>query len=300
MVGSTYKAFGASTSVSIGITATPLDQPAIITSPVDQARYPVADITVSGTCPNNSYVKIYKSGIFGGVAPCENGKFELAISLRNGANILQVKVFNYSNVEGPASDSITVYYDTPPTATIPASTTTPTSNAAIKPRFGTEAVQTTDPLRIITDYQYKVHISGQPTVLDLALTGGTAPFAFAVDWNDGKITPIPRPDNSVFQTSHTYPQKPRLHTYVIKVAVSDLDGNSDYIQLMAAVDRPASEEASEVGAAPVQGNKPNNSLPMWLKYLWPAYLMVVLMVFCFYLGEREERRILMRKIHKTL
>jgi hypothetical protein len=195
-------------------------------------------------------------------------------------------------MEGPKSDGITVYYDAPEANLQP---NIPGTSSPIMPGL---SLASTDPFRIIADYEYKVHISGQPVKIDLALAGGTAPYALAVDWNDGKIEPIPRQDKLPFQIDHTYTEKPRLHTYVIKVAASDLDGNKDYIQLMAAVDRNASYgSANTTNNVPTPTNTTRN-IHTWLKYLWPGYLIVLLMVLCFYLGEREEKRILSRKNRK--
>ncbi len=292
MLGSTIKAMGESTSVSMTISATPLTNPATITSPLDQERFKTPDITVKGTCPDGSYIKLYKNDTFNGAAPCENNKFEIVIALSKGTNTLQVRVFNFSNMEGPKSNGITVYYDAPEATFQP---NIPGASPPILPR---SSLASTDPFRIITDYEYKVHISGQPVKIDLALAGGTAPYALAVDWNDGKIEPIPRQDKLPFQIVHAYSEKPRLHTYVIKVAASDLDGNKDYIQLMAAVDRNAFATPSGT-TTPAKPGIANEELTTWLKYLWPGYLIVILMVLCFYLGEREEHRILSRK-NRTL
>lgn len=285
MLYSTYQALGASTSVSMSITALPLEDPATITSPADQSRFSVPDITVNGTCPSDSYVKLYKNDVFSGAAPCETGKFEIILNLQKGANKLQVRVFNFSNIEGPQSGSITVHYDAP--TEVP-----PNSMRPLPP-----PKPTTDLLRIITEYEYRVLASGQPVTLDIKLAGGIAPYAIAIDWNDGKFIPIPRPDTSAFQVEHIYPEKPRLYTYVIKVAVSDLNGNADYIQLMAAVDRKDKDNQSATAASesPPTETITKSRFHSLLKFLWPAYIIVVLMVLSFYLGEREERRIMLRK-----
>lgn len=286
MIASTYKALGASsTTLSMNITAVPLTEPATITKPLDQDRFQSPDIAVEGTCPDNSYVKIYKNQVFSGVALCISGKFKIMISLSQGANILQAKVFNFSDQEGPESASITVYYDAPQPIT-------PTSPAPSPPSQPKPSAPT-DLFKIITDYKYKVHKNGQPIELDLALAGGTSPYALAVDWNDGKINPIARTDKSPFRVEHTYAEKPRMYTYVIKVAASDLNGSSDYIQLMAVVDGNTSAGPSVAG--PTGPGDKNNLFGRWLVYLWPAYLIIVLMVLSFYLGEREERHTLLRK-----
>ena len=287
MFGLTFRTMGASSTVSMQITHTPLNEPAIITNPIDQARYTSPDISVEGTCPANSYIKLYKNDLFNGSAQCLANTFEFTITLGKGANTLRVQVYNFSDEAGPISSNITVFYDAPTPSAAP--------NAVVpKPSFSPSNTSNL-PLRIIADYTYSVHKSEHPIQLNLALVGGVAPYALAIDWNDGKITPIARQDTSAFIADHVYAKKPRIHTYIIKVAVSDLYGNTDYIQLMTVVD---GEEVVSKSGSTSQTLTPTNTvdrLQSLLKYIWPIYIIVVLMVLCFYLGEREERRILTRK-----
>lgn len=287
MVVNTYKVFGVSTQLTMNITAVPLVSPAVINSPKNNDRFDSPDISVYGTCPSESYVKIYKNGSFNGVSPCQDGKFEFMITLAAGANELRVRVFNFSDQEGPASDSITVYYDLPPEKK---------SEASPAPKMPAKQI---DQLRIISDYKYEVFPSGKPVNINLALAGGTNPYAVAIDWNDGKISPVARADTSSFIVSHTYSQQKRLYTYVIKVAASDTHGNTDFIQLKAVIASDTPENKTGISAvSPDKGD--SGHLQTLLKYMWPAYLIVLLMVLSFYLGEREEKRILTRKKQNTM
>jgi hypothetical protein len=287
MLYSTYQALGASTSVSMSITALPLEDPATITSPADQSRFSVPGITVNGTCPNESYVKLHRNDTFRGVAACENGKFTIALTLDPGINVLLVKVFNFSDVEGPQSGSITIYYDTPATTSSPASTTTLPTQEPI------------DHLRIITDYKYRVYASGQPVNLDLVIAGGVPPFAVAVEWGDGKVVTMPRQDRSPFHVEHTYNEEPLLHKYTINVVASDIEGRTDQMQLIAIVDGNTPQSSSVTSTTP-PGSITGSKFQTWLKYLWPAYSVVILMVLCFYLGERAEHQVLSRKNHTPI
>lgn len=293
MIGTTFKVSGAPAKLSMNITAASVEEPAIITKPADQERFKDPDIIVSGTCPNDSYIKIYKNDTFNGVAPCQSNKFEFTITLASGPNTLQVKVFNFSDQEGPASGSIKVYYDAPVTAVSP-----PAQTGKLPPQQ--KHSFPSEPLRIITDYKYKVHKSGQAVGLELALAGGIAPYAVAVYWNDDNISPIARLDRSSFSPEHIYKQKSRMYTYVIKVAASDPAGNSDFIQLMAVVDSNNSAGREYGGTTAPNTGTTNGGMRTLLKYMWPIYLIVVLMVLSFYLGEREEMRIMSRKNRKPL
>jgi len=87
--------------------------PATITSPFDQQHVTDQTITVSGSCPDNSYVKIFVGGAEAGVANCSGGAFSLPVTLAHGANTLTAKVYNITDDEGPSSGSITVFYDAP-------------------------------------------------------------------------------------------------------------------------------------------------------------------------------------------
>ena len=88
--------------------------PAIITSPYDQQHFTNRSIIVSGTCGDGAYVVIYRNSTAAGIGGCTDGTFSITIDLSSGANILQAKVYNITDNEGPASPNITVYYDTIP------------------------------------------------------------------------------------------------------------------------------------------------------------------------------------------
>ena len=89
--------------------------PAVITSPLDQEHFSNPQITVSGTCPNDSYVKVFSGNTLVGVANCTTNTFSTDITLASGPNSLQAKVYNLTDDEGPSSPAITVYYDPPAT-----------------------------------------------------------------------------------------------------------------------------------------------------------------------------------------
>lgn len=282
LVNMSLRTLAASTNLSMQIKASMLTSPAVITDPPDQKRFSSPDITVSGTCPADSYVKIYDNGVFAGAASCMGGKFQLMITLVAGTNVLQAKVYNISNDEGPTSPSVTVYYD------VPATPPKPTPQPAAGPAAPKSPPAKSDPFRIITDYSYRAYQSGQEVTLALGLQGGSAPYAVAVDWGDGQISSYSRPDSSPFKAFHTYKQEPRLHTYIVKIAASDIGGRSAYLQLITVVDGSLPAAAPTKPATPTTSSKNFG----WLKFLWPAYLILVLMVICFWLGEREELRIL--------
>ena len=111
IVGSTFRATAEDLQVTAEVHAAPLTSPAVITSFYDQQHTTEAEGDVAGTCPADSYVKLYRNGTFVGVAQCENGTFHIPVVFEAGANKLEVKAYNVTDDEGPLSPAITVYYD---------------------------------------------------------------------------------------------------------------------------------------------------------------------------------------------
>lgn len=93
--------------------------PAVITSPYDQQHFTSPTITVLGTCGDGAYVMLYRNSAVAGIGACTAGNFSIIIELTSGANILQAKVYNSTDNEGPVSASITVYLDNIPTQPMP-------------------------------------------------------------------------------------------------------------------------------------------------------------------------------------
>ena len=98
---------------SIGLTgrvpAVPPKTAATITSPRDGQHFTTAPITVSGTCPANTLVEIYKNNIFAGSVSCDsNGTFSLQIDPLFGQNSLTAQVYDVLNQAGPVSSPVTI------------------------------------------------------------------------------------------------------------------------------------------------------------------------------------------------
>lgn len=105
--------------VSAKVNAPLPTSPAIITSPYDQQHFTSPTITVEGTCGDGAYVMLYRNSVVAGIGACTTGNFSIVIELTNGANILQAKVYNSTDNEGPVSPSITVYLDSIPAQPMP-------------------------------------------------------------------------------------------------------------------------------------------------------------------------------------
>lgn len=113
LLGSTFHSKAETIEVTAKVPAAPLTQPAVITSLSDGEHVTTEQVTVAGTCPADSYVKLYINDQYAGVAQCSGGSFSIPATLAPGPNKLQVRVFNSTDDEGPTSPPITVYYDKP-------------------------------------------------------------------------------------------------------------------------------------------------------------------------------------------
>ncbi|HSW66924.1 MAG TPA: PKD domain-containing protein [Bacillota bacterium] len=128
LAGSTYKALAGSYDLTATVPAPLPTGPAVITSISDQQHVSSTPITLNGTCPPQSYVKLYRNAAFSGVAQCSAGQvFQIQTALSNGANQLQAKVFNATDTEGPQSSALTIFYD----QTVLPPPTSPASGSAI-------------------------------------------------------------------------------------------------------------------------------------------------------------------------
>jgi len=124
IAGWTIRGAADSYSVTASLPAPIPASPATIISPVDQTHYTTASAIVAGSCPSNTYVKLYSNGTFSGAASCGNGvtSYQIGINLSLGANTLYTRIFNVTDIEGPPSAQITIFYDMPsPTPVVPIS-----------------------------------------------------------------------------------------------------------------------------------------------------------------------------------
>jgi hypothetical protein len=126
--GVTFHSFADSYTINAIVPASIPSAPAIITSPADQSHFTTSSITVSGTCPENSYVDLSDNNVFSGSAICGATQTTFAIDtdVALGSNVLSAQVYNVTNQPGPTSSPITVFLDNPvqPPAPTPASTPT--------------------------------------------------------------------------------------------------------------------------------------------------------------------------------
>jgi hypothetical protein len=283
LAGWTWQTSALDYVVKAKIPAPALTEPAVIIQPKDGERFVAKPIPVSGTCPYKSYIKIFRNDQFAGAALCNpDGSFGLQVDLVAGSNKLQAHIFNITDDEGPLSTAMVVYYDPPavPEPQPAASAPTP-AKPAVKPIV--------PPLVITSDYTYQGHITGEPAHWQLAVSGGAAPYALNVKWGDETE------DNYVMKAAggitvdHSYK---KAGTYTLKIKGTDLNGATAYLQMGALVvnDKHALISAGALGPPNILTDQPQ----ALMRWLWPAYAVMALMVVSFWLGERQEFNVLTR------
>jgi hypothetical protein len=285
LLGWTFQATADDIHVTAKVSAPLPIGPAVITSPGDGSRFSDVPITVSGTCPTDTYIEIYRNDFFSGTAICStDGNFTLDIDLFPGQNKLEAKVFNITDDEGPASAPITVFYDVPqqPTGSS-AGGEAGTSQSA--PPAATLQPAAVPPLTLKTDFGYKGYKVGQSIEWSFEINGGVPPYAVNIDWGDGTNTVVSQKEAGKVSINHRYKKVgDSTHgSYKVKAKASDSEGRQTFLQLFLII-VPSGVPGFVSNTLPAG---PHFSVS-WLKLLWPAYAVVVLMAISFWLGEREE------------
>jgi hypothetical protein len=257
---------------SIGLTGTmpaaPPKTGATIIKPTSGQHFGATPITVSGTCPADTLVEIYKNDIFAGSTPCESkGTFSLEIDLLFGQNTLKARVYDVLNQAGPESNSVTVFYDTQFPVAAPSSF------------FDFSGTQ----LILNTDAAYRGSFPNQVLNIPITVLGGTPPFAINVQWGDSTNDVVLRSDNTTFNLSHTY-KKPG--TYKIVIQGTDSKKLVAYLSVAAIINGTPDVLASTASKPPA--NK--------LFILWPILAVAATLVFSFWMGEQREKRVLGNKL----
>jgi hypothetical protein len=230
-----------------------------ILTPKTGTRTSTTPITVSGTCPQNSFVSVSKNNSFGGVVQCgDDGTFSLLVDLFAGLNSLVAKVSDALGQYGPDSNPVTIFYDSPVLSQ-------PGGSVGRQMILEmTTTVAATNP--------------GQPIDRTVTLVGGVGPYAVSWDFGDGQTALQSAASEGDLTQTHKYD---RSGTYTVIVKVTDSARNSAFMQFVTIVNGVAQAVGSNKGSG-------LGALPGTLLTAWPLWLLAVLMVFFFWLGERRE------------
>lgn len=278
-----YTAFAASPppqSGSIGLTGTVPGKPpvkaATIASPSPNQRFSATPMTVTGTCPANLLVEIFKNNIFAGSTSCgSDGTYTLQIDLMIGKNVLIARVYDALNQKGPDSAPVTVFYDALPPQGQPITALDLSGNQ----------------LLLNTDAVFRGVFPEQTLSVPIDILGGTPPYAVNVQWGDTTNKVIPRNDNLGFTATHAYA---RPGTYQITLQATDARDRVAFLTVATIVNGQPSV------ATTTSSSTPSTGIMAQLLALWPLYTGVVATVVSFWLGERREKRILTRYPHTSL
>jgi hypothetical protein len=179
---------------------------ASIVSPANGANFTAVPMTLTGSCPANTLVKIFKNGVFGGAVACQAGAYSIQVDLFSGQNELKATVYDSLNQAGPDSKTITVNYTNVVANPALSSLVTLTSN------FGQRGAN-----------------PKQELVWPIIISGGNAPYAVSVDWGD--LSPADVYSQTAvgqFTIKHTYQQAGLFKVFIKAV---DQNGVSAFLQL---------------------------------------------------------------------
>jgi hypothetical protein len=284
IIGMTLKVTASSYQVTARVPAAPLTEGADITSPVDGTRVAAVPITVIGTCPADSYVKLIRNGIFSGVAWCDNGGFSIQTDLSAGENSLVAQDYNITDDAGPASGGIVVNY-TPPVPPV-VGTTGGTSGGTVPNGSSSNSL----PLLISADFSFHAFDLGSKFSWPLQISGGKAPYSVAVDWGDGQTDELKSGQKLVL--SHMYKS---TGYYPVVVTVRDSSGRSATLQFAALIRTQGAAGFTTKQGTPVSSIGLITRIQQWLWLIWPAYTVTILMAVSFWLGERQELMQLLKR-----
>lgn len=260
----------ASVGISGVMPGAPPTVAATIDSPSDGQRFSSTPVTVTGTCPSDTLVEIFKSDIFAGSTSCSSdGKYSIDIDLLIGANTLLARVYDALNQAGPDSNTPVVIYDA-----LPSQTDALTS-------LNLDSSQ----LLVNTSAVFRGVFPDKELVVPITILSGSPAYAINVQWGDSENNVYSRDNNSTFNATHTYT---KAGTYQITIQVTDSTGKVAFLSVTAVVNG----QVSTVISSTTDTNSTSNSIISKLLVLWPLYAAAVATVISFWLGEQREKRIL--------
>jgi len=253
------------TGLSGTVPSPPPSQAASIDVPRAGQSFSSLPITVSGLCPANTLVEIYKNDVFAGSTNCTGGSFSLQIDLFDGRNDLIARVYDNLNQAGPDSATITVNYS----SAVPV----PGPRISLTTQF---AKLGADPGSILS--------------WPVTLSGGSGPYAISVDWGD-KTNPdlLSQPAAGDLNLQHTYTES---GVYKVTVTATDVNGNAAFLQLVAIANGPIKQSGGTSGGAA-------STLTQQTKILfWPLIVLFVLMIVTFWVGRRHQLEAIRNRLKK--
>jgi hypothetical protein len=257
-------------SGSVGLTGTisapPPSQGATISFPTNGQNFGELPVVITGLCPDGLLVKIFKNNVFGGSVQCIGGNFSLQSDLFVGTNDLVARVYDDLDQPGPDSNIVTV-------------------------TFRGQSINTPTRVTITSNFAKRGANPGQTLVWPIQLSGGLGPYAFSVDWGDGKepdLFTVPFP--GTVDLSHIY-DEPGIFNIIVKVV--DSNGTTAFLQLVGVANGPLSQ-TTDSGIDSTTGLTTTRTTIVW----WPAAVIVPFAVSTFWLGKRYMVRVMKKRIER--
>lgn len=297
---------GEAYTVHAVVEAKPLTQPAIITGPANNFQSTNQMITVSGSCPAESYIKLQRNAVFSGVTLCQaDGSWQLPIALLPGDNLLQAQVYNLTDSPGPASDGIVVNYQPPAVASVIDTVDRMQAMTGSHATVSTAATASAPPLVLSSEYSFVGYYVNQLSNWPLIINGGTAPYAVQFDWGDDTTDLKSVAQAGAFDLQHAYQAPGGYHnSYTIKITVTDAGGQKTLLQLLTIISVAQSGNASNgtagsdhigSGATTASSDSGKTPLERFWQYAAPTYAVTLVGLSSFWLGQHRELEMLRQK-----
>jgi hypothetical protein len=256
-------------SGSVGLTgqisAPPPTEAAVISFPTNGQNFGELPIIIRGICPDGLLVKIFKNNVFGGSVQCEGGNFSLQSDLFVGTNDLIARVFDDLDQPGPDSNTVSV-------------------------TFRGNSVNAPTRVTLTSNFAKRGANPGQTLNWPVILSGGQGPYAFSVDWGDGKEPDLfTEPFAGTIDLSHVY-DEPGVFNVIVKVV--DTNGTTAFLQLVGVANGPLSQTNDTGTDGEGTGFTTTQTRIIW----WPAAVIVPFAVSTFWLGKRYMLRVMKKRI----
>lgn len=253
-----------STGLQGRISAPPPTQGATISVPSNGQSFTTLPITVSGLCPGDVLVKLFKNNVFAGATQCKNGSYSLVIDLFNGRNELIARVYDALDQAGPDSNMVAVTY----------SDSRPGSPSRVS---------------LTSNFAKRGANPGQVLTWPITLSGGEGPYAISVDWGDGKAADlISRTFAGNFDIQHVY-DNPGIYNIIVKA--TDKNGSVAFLQLVGVGNGALKQDTGNTDSSGTIATK-TNTIILWQ----PAAILIPLILFTFWLGKKHEFSVLRKKV----
>lgn len=261
---------------------------ATIDSPQGGSHYASTPITVSGSCPVNTYISLLRNNFDSGVALCSaTGQYSITTDLFSGINQLIARVYSFTGRAGPDSNMVAIDYVPQATSgyaantsTLPYSPVSPSTSAGIP-----------EPLLLKSKFAFLGYYIDQPVSWQVRIEGGTPPYAVDAQWGDDSHQLYSLSSAGDLSLSHSYQKTGGYHgSYTVVISSTDAAGHQTMLQLLAIVSNPpgtlAPGRTNPVASGGIIEN--GSELGRIIGYAWSGYGVVILMLISFWLGERRE------------